>query len=211
MDIDSLRQLFPQLQDKVYGKNLVYLDNAATSLRPSCVVECWRNSAEHCTANLHRAVHHIADLATRSYEDARTKVASYIGASSPSEIVFTSGATASINLVCYSYGRKFIHSGDEIIVAESEHHSDIVPWQMLCRRKASKIKVWEVDENGHLSLEQLENLITERTKIVCVAHISNVLGLVNPIKEIVNICHSRNCVLLCDGAQGMVHQRVDVR
>lgn len=211
MDVIELRKQFPQLEEKVYGKSLVYLDNAATSLRPSSVINHWTRSASFKTANLHRAVHHIAAEATEDYENARSFVASCLNAESPDEIVFTSGATAALNLVAFCFGEAFISEGDEIIIAQSEHHSDIVPWQMLCRRKASKIKVWEVDEQGHLSLEQLETLISERTKIVCVAHISNVLGLVNPIKEIVNICHSRNCVLLCDGAQGMVHQRVDVR
>lgn len=211
MDVIELRKQFPQLEEKVYGKSLVYLDNAATSLRPSSVINHWTRSASFKTANLHRAVHHIAAEATEDYENARSFVASCLNAESPDEIVFTSGATAALNLVAFCFGEAFISEGDEIIIAQSEHHSDIVPWQMLCRRKASKIKVWEVDEQGHLSLEQLENLITERTKIVCVAHISNVLGLVNPIKEIANICHSKNCVLLCDGAQGMVHQRVDVR
>ena len=211
MDVIELRKQFPQLEEKVYGKSLVYLDNAATSLRPSSVIDHWTRSASFKTANLHRAVHHIAAEATEDYENARSLVASCLNAESPDEIVFTSGATAALNLVAFCFGEAFISEGDEIIIAQSEHHSDIVPWQMLCRRKASKIKVWEVDEQGHLSLEQLETLISERTKIVCVAHISNVLGLVNPIKEIVNICHSRNCVLLCDGAQGMVHQRVDVR
>ena len=211
MDVIELRKQFPQLEEKVYGKSLVYLDNAATSLRPSSVIDHWTRSASFKTANLHRAVHHIAAEATEDYENARSFVASCLNAESPDEIVFTSGATAALNLVAFCFGEAFISEGDEIIIAQSEHHSDIVPWQMLCRRKASKIKVWEVDEQGHLSLEQLETLISERTKIVCVAHISNVLGLVNPIKEIVNICHSRNCVLLCDGAQGMVHQRVDVR
>lgn len=211
MDVIELRKQFPQLEEKVYGKSLVYLDNAATSLRPSSVIDHWTRSASFKTANLHRAVHHIAAEATEDYENARSFVASCLNTESPDEIVFTSGATAALNLVAFCFGEAFISEGDEIIIAQSEHHSDIVPWQMLCRRKASKIKVWEVDEQGHLSLEQLETLITERTKIVCVAHISNVLGLVNPIKEIANICHSRNCVLLCDGAQGMVHQRVDVR
>ena len=211
MDVIELRKQFPQLEEKVYGKSLVYLDNAATSLRPSSVIDHWTRSASFKTANLHRAVHHIAAEATEDYENARSFVASCLNAESPNEIVFTSGATAALNLVAFCLGEAFISEGDEIIIAQSEHHSDIVPWQMLCRRKASKIIVWEVDENGHLSLEQLETLITERTKIVCVAHISNVLGLVNPIKEIANICHSRTCVLLCDGAQGMVHQRVDVR
>lgn len=211
MDVIELRKQFPQLEEKVYGKSLVYLDNAATSLRPSSVINHWTRSASFKTANLHRAVHHIAAEATEDYENARSFVASCLNAESPGEIVFTSGATAALNLVAFCFGEAFISEGDEIIIAQSEHHSDIVPWQMLCRRKASKIKVWEVDEQGHLSLEHLETLITERTKIVCVAHISNVLGLVNPIKEIANICHSKNCVLLCDGAQGMVHQRVDVR
>ena len=211
MDIIGLRKQFPQLEEKVYGKNLVYLDNAATSLRPYSVIDHWTRSASFKTSNLHRAVHHIAAEATEDYENARSFVASYINAETPDEIIFTSGATAALNLVAFSFGESFISEGDEIIIAQSEHHSDIVPWQMLCQRKGSRIVVWEVDENGRLNPEQLEALISKRTRIVCMAHISNVLGLVNPVKEIANICHSRNCVLLCDGAQGIVHQRVDVR
>lgn len=211
MDVQELRKEFPQLSQTVYGKPLVYLDNAATSLRPFSVIRTWEHLASSLTANLYRAVHHIAALATEQYEDARSFVASYINASSANEIVFTSGATASLNLVASSFGRKFISEGDEIIIAESEHHSNIVPWQFLCEQFGAVIKVLKVDDNGHLDIDSLEHLITPRTKIVCVAHISNVLGLVNPVKKIVSICHSKGCKVLIDGAQGIVHERVDVQ
>lgn len=211
MDVQELRKEFPQLSQTVYGKPLVYLDNAATSLRPFSVIRTWEHLASSLTANLHRAVHHIAALATEQYEDARSFVASYINASSANEIVFTSGATASLNLVASSFGRKFISEGDEIIIAESEHHSNIVPWQFLCEQFGAVIKVLKVDDNGHLDMDSLEHLITPRTKIVCVAHISNVLGLVNPVKKIVSICHSKGCKVLIDGAQGIVHEKVDVQ
>lgn len=211
MDVQELRKEFPQLSQTVYGKPLVYLDNAATSLRPFSVIRTWEHLASSLTANLHRAVHHIAVLATEQYEDARSFVASYINASSANEIIFTSGATASLNLVASSFGRKFISEGDEIIIAESEHHSNIVPWQFLCEQFRAVIKVLKVDDNGHLDIDSLEHLITPRTKIVCVAHISNVLGLVNPVEKIVSICHSKGCKVLIDGAQGIVHEKVDVQ
>lgn len=211
MDVQELRKEFPQLSQTVYGKPLVYLDNAATSLRPFSVIRTWEHLASSLTANLHRAVHHIASLATEQYEDARSFVASYINASSANEIIFTSGATASLNLVASSFGRKFISEGDEIIIAESEHHSNIVPWQFLCEQFGAVIKVLKVDDNGHLDIDSLEHLITPRTKIVCVAHISNVLGLVNPVEKIVSICHSKGCKVLIDGAQGIVHEKVDVQ
>lgn len=211
MDVQELRKEFPQLSQTVYGKPLVYLDNAATSLRPFSVIRTWEHLASSLTANLHRAVHHIAVLATEQYEDARSFVASYINASSANEIIFTSGATASLNLVASSFGRKFISEGDEIIIAESEHHSNIVPWQFLCEQFGAVIKVLKVDDNGHLDIDSLEHLITPRTKIVCVAHISNVLGLVNPVEKIVSICHSNGCKVLIDGAQGIVHEKVDVQ
>lgn len=211
MDLEQFRSSFPQLSSTVYGKPLVYLDNAATSLRPRCVIDKWTESASFHTANIHRAVHHIAEVATDEYENARKAVAGYIGAESPSEIVFTSGATASLNLVASSFGEAFIGKGDEIIIAESEHHSDIVPWQMLCGRKGAKIRVWKVDDQGHLDLEELESLLNGASKICCVAQVSNVLGLENPIEQIVNICHSVGCKVLVDGAQGIVHSRPDVR
>lgn len=210
MTVDELRQNFPQLSEKVYGKQLVYLDNAATSLRPLSVIDKWTGLSSRYNANLHRAVHHIAAVATEEFESARDFVKEQINASCREEIIFTSGTTQSINLVAFSFGEKFIGEGDEIIVTEVEHHSDIVPWQMLCERKNAVLKHVSVDESGHLDINELESLITERTKLVCVAHISNVLGLVNPVKEIVNICHSRGCKVLADGAQGIVHASVDV-
>ncbi|MCR4859957.1 MAG: SufS family cysteine desulfurase [Bacteroidales bacterium] len=211
MQVEKIRQEFPELGESVYGKPLVYLDNAATSQRPLSVVHKWTELSTKYNANLHRAVHHIADVATAEYEATRDAVRDYLNAASREEIIFTSGATAAINLVAFSFGEAFIREGDEIIVSEAEHHSDIVPWQMLCNRKGAKLKVLPVDETGHLRLELLPGMLGERTQLLCVAHISNVLGLVNPVEEIVKICHSKNCKVLVDGAQGIVHQRVDVR
>ena len=209
--IEKIRQEFPELGEQVYGKVLVYLDNAATSQRPLSVIRKWTEMSEKYNANLHRAVHRIADLATSEYEATRDAVRAYLNAEFREEIIFTSGATASLNLVAYSFGEAFVHEGDEIIVGEAEHHSDIVPWQLLCQRKGATLKVLPIDDSGRLRVDLLPGLLTPRTKIVCVAHISNVLGLVNPVKEIVNICHSNNCAVLVDGAQGIVHERVDVR
>ena len=210
ISVDNIRVNFPQLGEKVYGKQLVYLDNAATSLRPQSVIDKWTELSSRYNSNLHRAVHHTAAVATEEYEAARDFVKEYINAGSREEIIFTSGTTQSINLVAFSFGEKFVGEGDEIVVTEAEHHSDIVPWQMLCERKKAVLKVLHTDESGHLNLEELQCLLNERTKLVCVAHISNVLGLVNPLKEIVTICHSRGCKVLADGAQGIVHGLVDV-
>ena len=209
--IEKIRQEFPELGEQVYGKALVYLDNAATSQRPLSVIRKWTEMSEKYNANLHRAVHRIADLATSEYESTRDVVQKYLNAEFREEIIFTSGATASLNLVAFSFGEVFVREGDEIIVGEAEHHSNIVPWQLLCERKGATLKVLPVDETGHLRVDLLPGLLTPRTKIVCVAHISNVLGIVNPVKDIVNICHSKGCVVLIDGAQGIVHERVDVR
>ena len=211
MQVEKIRQEFPELGERVYGKPLVYLDNAATSQRPLSVIRKWTEMSQKYNANLHRAVHHIADLATAEYESTRDAVRDYLNAASREEIIFTAGATAAINLVAFSFGEAFIHEGDEIVVSEAEHHSDIVPWQMLCSRKGAVLKVLPVDDSGHLRMDLLPGLLNARTKLLCVAHISNVLGLINPVKEIVNICHSNNCAVLVDGAQGIVHQRVDVQ
>ena len=209
--VEKIRQEFPELGEQVYGKALVYLDNAATSQRPRSVIRKWTEMSEKYNANLHRAVHRIADLATNEYEATRDAVRAYLNAEFREEIIFTSGATAALNLVAFSFGEAFVGEGDEIVVGEAEHHSDIVPWQLLCKRKGASLKVLPVDDSGHLRLDLLPGLLTPRTKLVCVAHISNVLGLVNPVKEIVNICHSKNCAVLVDGAQGIVHECVDVR
>ena len=211
MTKQEIRELFPQLKRSVYGKPLVYLDNAATSLRPQSVIDRWTQISASGTANLHRAVHRVATEATEAYEAARDAVARFINAGSREEIVFTSGATHALNLAAHGIGEAFIGEGDEIIIAESEHHSDIVPWQLLCARKGASIKVLPVDDNGRLQIEALEGLLNERTKLLCVAHISNVLGLVNPIGKLAEICRKRNVLLLVDGAQGIVHQRVDVQ
>lgn len=211
MNVSDFRKEFPELSETVYGKRLVYLDNAATSLRPQSVIGEWNEMSARYTANLHRAVHHIAEVATQKYEQARDAVREYINAGSSEEIIFTSGTTASINLVAFSFGEAFVGPGDEIIVSEAEHHSNIVPWQMMCSRKGATLKVLPVDDRGHLRLDVLRELLNPRTKLVCVTQVSNVLGLTNPIKEIVNICHSIGCPVLTDGAQGIVHSGVDVR
>lgn len=211
MQVEKIRQEFPELGESVYGKPLVYLDNAATSQRPLSVIRKWTELSTKYNANLHRAVHHIADVATAEYESARDFVRDYLHAAHREEIIFTSGATASINLVAFSFGEAFVREGDEIIVTEAEHHSNIVPWQMLCGRKGATLKVLPVDDRGHLRLDLLPGLLSDRTRILCVSHISNVLGLVNPVREIIRICHEKGCKVLVDGAQGIVHEAVDVR
>ena len=209
--IDEIRSVFPALSRKVYGKDLVYFDNAATVQRPQSVIDCWNRISGESNANIHRAVHLLAEEATDAYESARDAVQHFINASTREEIIFTSGATASINLVAFSFGEAFVGDGDEIIVSEAEHHSDIVPWQMMCMRKGASLKVLPVDDTGHLRMDMLDSLITSRTRIVAVTHISNVLGLVNPVRRIVEKCHSRGVPVLVDGAQGIVHQSVDVQ
>ena len=209
--IDDIRAQFPQLQRTVYGKPLVYLDNAATSLRPRSVIERWCRSASEQSANLHRAVHRVAVEATDAYEQARDAVRDFINAPEREEVIFTSGTTHAINLAAFSIGEAFIGEGDEVIVAESEHHSNIVPWQLMCSRRGATLRTLPVDDTGHLQVDLLPSLISPRTKFVCVAHISNVLGLVNPVRRIADICRQSGVMLLVDGAQGIVHQRVDIQ
>ncbi len=209
--IEEIRKQFPALSAQVYGKPLVYLDNAATAMRPQSVVDTWSQSVLAGNANIHRAVHYLAGVATEAYEGARDCVQTFINASSREEIVFTSGATAAVNLVAFSFGEAFIGEGDEVIVSTAEHHSNIVPWQLLCERKKAVLKVLDIRENGTLAVEQLEKLLSQRTKIVAISHISNVLGLVNPVQEIVAICHRHGIPVLVDGAQGIVHEPVDVQ
>lgn len=211
MNVQELRDMFPILSSKVYGKSLVYFDNAATSQRPASVVNKWTEMTVQSNANIHRGVHRLAEVATDEYETTRDAVASFINAGSREEIIFTSGTTASVNLVAFSFGEASVKEGDEIVVTEAEHHSNIVPWQMMCERKGAALKVLHVDDTGHLKLHELDGLLTPRTKIVAVTQISNVLGLMNPIDEIVRICHLRNIPVLVDGAQGVVHGGIDVR
>jgi len=211
MDIQQIRNMFPSLSRKVYGKNLVYFDNAATSQRVQTVLDEWNRISSESNANIHRAVHRLADEATQAYEGARDAVKEYLNAAVREEIIFTSGTTAAVNLVAFCYGEAFVGEGDEVIVTEAEHHSNIVPWQMMCRRKGAVLKVLPVDDSGHLMIEKLEEIVTERTKIMAVTHISNVLGLINPVKEIIEKCHSMGVPVLVDGAQGAVHCKVDVQ
>ena len=211
MTTEEIRAHFPQLQRTVYGKPLVYLDNAATSLRPQSVIDRWSEISATGTANLHRAVHHIAAEATEAYENARRAVAEYINASETEEVIFTSGATHSLNLAAFGISEAFLRDGDEIIIGEAEHHSNIVPWQMLRSRKNVTIKVLPVDDSGRLCVEQLESLISPKTKLLYIAHISNVLGLVNPIRRLAGICQKHRILLQVDGAQGIVHQKIDVQ
>ena len=211
MKVSEIRSRFPALAQTVYGKPLVYLDNAATAQRPESVLEKERLMASTVNGNIHRAVHKLAVDATEEYERTRDVVRAFIGAESREEIVFTSGTTMSINLVASCFGEAFIGEGDEVIVSVAEHHSNIVPWQLLCQRKKAVLKVLEIDEFGGLMVESLEKLISQRTKIIAISHISNVLGLVNPVSEIVRIAHGHDIPVLVDGAQGSVHEKVDVR
>ena len=211
MNVREIRSLFPALSRKVYGKDLVYLDNAATSQRAQTVLDEWNRISGESNANIHRAVHRLADEATQAYEAARDAVKDFLNAAGREEIVFTSGTTAAVNLVAFCYGEAFVKEGDEVVVTEAEHHSNIVPWQMMCRRKGAVLKVLPVDDSGHLKVEMLDEILTERTKIMAVTHISNVLGIINPVKEIIGKCHSKGVPVLVDGAQGAVHCRVDVQ
>lgn len=210
ISVNEIRQMFPLLSRQIYGKQLIYFDNAATSQRPQSVLDLWNRLSTQSNANIHRGIHRLSEEATAEYENTRDYVRQFLNAQHREEIVFTSGTTASINLVAFSFGEAFVGEGDEVIVSEVEHHSDIVPWQMMCQRKKAVLKVLKVDDSGHLMVDSLNSLITERTKIVAVTQISNVLGIVNPIDRIVEICHSKGVPVLVDGAQGIVHHGMDV-
>lgn len=210
ISVNEIRQMFPLLSRQIYGKQLIYFDNAATSQRPQSVLDLWNRLSTQSNANIHRGIHRLSEEATAEYENTRDYVRQFLNAQHREEIVFTSGTTSAINLVAFSFGEAFVGEGDEVIVSEVEHHSDIVPWQMMCQRKKAVLKVLKVDDSGHLMVDSLSSLITERTKIVAVTQISNVLGIVNPIDRIVEICHSKGVPVLVDGAQGIVHHGMDV-
>ena len=211
MTVNEIRSFFPALSRKVYGKDLVYFDNAATSQRVRGVIDEWNRISAESNANIHRAVHRMADEATQAYEQARDAVKDFMNAKVREEIIFTSGTTSAVNLVAFCFGEAFVKEGDEVIVTEAEHHSNIVPWQMMCQRKGAVLKVLPVDDMGHLMVDKLDEIISDRTRIMAVTHISNVLGIINPVKEVIDICHSRNVPVFVDGAQGAVHCRVDVQ
>lgn len=211
MLVEEVRKRFPILDSEVYGRKLVYLDNAATSQRPQSVVDKWNQMTLHSNANIHRAVHSLASAATDEFETARDAVREFINARFREEIIFTSGTTNSLNLLAFSFGEAFVREGDEILILQSEHHSDIVPWQMMCQRKGAKVTMIPVDASGHFDLDNLARIVNSKTRLACIAQISNVLGLKNPVKDIVNICHSKGCMVSLDGAQGVAHSVVDVQ
>lgn len=205
------RSDFPILNEKVYGKTLVYLDNAATTQKPQVVIDALHDYYCSINSNIHRGVHCLSQLATNEFELARESVRQYIHAATTQEVIFTRGATESINLVAASFGRTYLHEGDEVIVSEMEHHSNIVPWQIACEERRAKLKVLPFNEKGELIISELENLMTDKTKIVAVAHVSNSLGTVNPVDEIIRIAHRHNIPVLIDGAQAVAHCPVDVQ
>ena len=208
--IEQIRAEFPILTEKIYNKPLIYFDNGATTQKPRCVVEKIDQGYYHLNANIHRGVHYLSQKATEAHEAARQSVAEFLGSGKREEIIFTRGTTEAINLVAFSFGEAFCKPGDEVIVSVMEHHSNIVPWQMLCERKGMKLRVIPMNEKGELDIEAYALLLTERTKIVSVAHVSNVLGTINPVKEIIRLAHEKNIPVLLDGAQAVPHLKVNV-
>ncbi|MBL7872676.1 MAG: cysteine desulfurase [Cyclobacteriaceae bacterium] len=211
MDILKIRTQFPVLNQQVNGKPLVYLDNAATNQKPKRVIDALTSYYEKDNANIHRGIHTLAERATKAYEQTRHAMQEFIHAKHVEEIIFTRGVTESVNLVASSYGRAFLNEGDEIIVSGMEHHSNIVPWQIICNEKKATLKVIPVTEIGELDIEVYRKLISDKTKIVAINHASNSLGTINPIKEIIDIAHSHHVVVLIDGAQASAHIPIDVQ
>lgn len=210
-DIKKIRADFPILNEKVYNKNLVYFDNGATTQKPNIVIDTISEFYSKYNANIHRGVHFLSNYTTEANENVREIVKKFINAKSSQEIIFTKGTTESINLVAHSFGQAFIKDDDEIIISEMEHHSNIVPWQFLCERKNAKLKILKFNESGELIIEELENLITNKTKLIAISHVSNALGTINPIKEIIDIAKKNNIKTLIDGAQAVQHIAVNVQ
>lgn len=210
-DVESVRRDFPILNQKVRGKALVYLDNAATSQKPQAVIDTIAGYYERGNANIHRGVHFLSEHATEEHEAAREAVRRFINAAESEEIIFVRGTTEGINLVAQTYGRAHVNAGDEVLVSAMEHHSNIVPWQILCEQQGAQLRVIPINDKGELLLDELAKLLTPRTKIVAVTHVSNALGTVNPIREIVQTAHARGIPVLVDGAQAVQHMKVDVQ
>ena len=210
-DLTAIRNDFPILGREVYKRPLVYLDNGATTQKPRQVVDAMVDEYYNVNANVHRGVHFLSQQATDLHEQSRETVRRFINAKSTSEIIFTRGTTESINLLAFSFGEAFVKAGDEIVVTEMEHHSNIVPWQMLCERKGAMLKVVPISDDGTLCMDEYRKLLSEKTRLVCCTHVSNVLGIVNPVKEIVDIAHSNGTPVLVDGAQSTPHFAVDMQ
>ena len=209
-NVEEIRNQFPILQRKVNGKNLVYFDNGATAQKPQLVIDSITKYYSYENANIHRGVHFLSQEATNAYENARNTIQSYIHAAESCEIIFTKGTTDSINLVAFSLGET-LHSGDEILISYMEHHSNIVPWQMLCERKGLVLKVIPIHENGELNMEEFDNLLSEKTKLLSITHVSNTLGTVNPVEDLIKKAHTLGAKVLIDGAQSIQHFPIDVQ
>jgi cysteine desulfurase/selenocysteine lyase len=210
-DVDAIRGDFPILSIRVHGKPLVYLDNAATTQKPLVVLDAIDRYYREENANVHRGVHALSELATKKYEDARETIRTFINAASAKEIIFTRGATESINLVAATFGRKYLKPGDEVVITGLEHHSNIVPWQLICEEKQAKLRVAPIGDNGEVLFEEFEKLLSEKVKIAALSHVSNALGTVNPVRRMIESAHRFNIPVLVDGAQGLPHLKVDVR
>ncbi|HLV94786.1 MAG TPA: cysteine desulfurase [Candidatus Acidoferrales bacterium] len=209
--VERVRGDFPILREQVHGHPLVYLDNAATSQKPQAVIDAIRNYYEHDNANIHRGVHFLSERATEEYERARSTAQQFVNAADTREIIFTRGTTEAINLVAQTYGRKHVAAGDEILVTAMEHHSNIVPWQLLCEEKGARLRVAPIDDRGELLVGEFEKLLGSRTKIVAIPHVSNALGTINPVEKLVELAHRWNAPVLVDGAQAAPHLPIDVR
>jgi cysteine desulfurase/selenocysteine lyase len=210
-DVEKIRQDFPVLQTRVHGKPLAYFDNGATTQKPRQVIERIRKYYEEENASIHRGIHYLSEQSTETYEQARETARNFLNAASTNEIIFTSGTTGSINAIAFSFGEKYVSAGDEVLISEMEHHANIVPWQMMCERKGAQLRVIPFNEEGELIMEEYEKLISEKTRIVAVTHVSNTLGTVNPVREIIDGAHARDIPVLIDGAQAVQHEKVDVR
>jgi cysteine desulfurase/selenocysteine lyase len=210
-DVRRIRDDFPILQEKIHGKPLVYLDNAATSQKPKAVIDALIHYYSHDNANVHRAVHLLSTRATERCEETREKVRGFINAGSTNEIIFVRGTTEGLNLVAQTYGRQNIEAGDEVLISGLEHHSNIVPWQMLCNEKQARLRVVHIDDRGTIPLDEFQKALNERTRLVALAHVSNALGTVNPLAQMIEMAHRRGVLVVVDGAQAVPHMAVDVR
>lgn len=211
MNIEEIRKEFPILEQKVNGKPLVYLDNGATAQKPSIVIHTIDQYYKEYNSNIHRGVHHLSQLATTQYEESRSTIQKFINAKYSHEVIFTTGTTGGINLVANSFGKQFLNRGDEVLISAMEHHSNIVPWQMICEEKGAVLKVIPINEKGELIYEEFLRLLSEKTRILAVAHISNTLGTINPVKKMIKEAHKAGAKVLIDAAQSVPHCQVDVQ
>jgi len=211
LDIEAIRSQFPILSQQINAGPLVYLDSGATSQKPQAVIDSLEHYYHYTNANVHRGVHHLSQQATRAYEDARETIRACINAEHAHQIIFTRGTTESINLVASCWGRRFLNADDEVIISTMEHHSNIVPWQMICEERGAKLKIIPINQRGELRLDAFEELLSSRTRLVAITHVSNTLGTINPVKQIIDLAHARQVAVLLDGAQAIPHMRIDVQ